>query len=91
MDRRSFIINSVSLVALGSLSLMGCTKQSERKDKKYTVNSKRCVGCGDCLRVCHEKAISIEGDFAVIDPSRCKGCGDCQKFCHKMAIVPFAV
>ena len=38
----------------------------------------RCDGCGDCVVVCPENAITGEvGSDHVIDPERCSRCGLC--------------
>ncbi len=45
----------------------------------------RCIGCGDCLDICPEKAIS-NGNAVQIDRSRCTGCGLCEKDCPSKAL-----
>lgn len=50
-----------------------------------------CLGHGDCVAACPEKAISICNGLATIDPEKCVGCGICVKTCPKnvIAIVPY--
>ncbi len=40
-----------------------------------------CTGCGACIEVCPVNAISIEGDFPVVDEEWCIGCGVCIPKC----------
>jgi len=46
-----------------------------------------CVGCGTCSEdgVCFVKAISLEGDRAIIS-EECRGCGRCVETCPNDAI-----
>ena len=46
---------------------------------------RECVGCGDCVDVCHVQAISLDGSRARIN-ERCKGCGRCVAVCPAGAI-----
>lgn len=41
-----------------------------------------CTGCGTCMGVCKNKAISInEHRICEIEPQKCVGCGLCEKVC----------
>jgi len=51
---------------------------------KASIDSEKCIECGDCLERCQFKAISE--DF-MIDPISCEGCGVCAYFCPEKAIV----
>ncbi|MBR2929986.1 MAG: RnfABCDGE type electron transport complex subunit B [Clostridia bacterium] len=42
-----------------------------------------CLGYGDCVQVCPEKAIDIIDGIAHIDPRKCIGCGICTRTCPK--------
>jgi ferredoxin len=44
-----------------------------------------CNGCGECLDLCHVRAISFEDGRAVIG-DMCKGCGRCAAACPQRAI-----
>lgn len=54
------------------------------------VISKRCVGCGDCVRYCPKKAIELSDRGAkaraVIDEKRCIRCYCCQELCPQKAV-----
>lgn len=46
------------------------------------VDSKYCVACGSCLKVCPVSALTIwRGVVAQADPARCVGCGKCVHVC----------
>ena len=45
----------------------------------------RCIGCGDCRKVCPEEAVTW-GGHGRIDRDRCTGCGLCAQACPALAI-----
>lgn len=47
-----------------------------------------CLGCGDCVSVCENGAISMnpETGLPVVDESKCTACGKCVKACPKNVI-----
>lgn len=47
---------------------------------------KRCIGCGDCVEACPEKAIRVEDKTPIIDRSKCTSCGKCAEVCIPKAI-----
>ena len=47
-----------------------------------------CTGCGECVKACPFKAISLVDNKAVIDYSICKHCNICVKACPEGAITP---
>lgn len=50
--------------------------------RKAIVNTRACVACGCCMKVCPKNAIAIpKGIHAEIDKERCVGCGKCAKEC----------
>lgn len=53
----------------------------------YTIEEKKCVGCGACFKNCPEKAIFGEKKKGyTIDQSKCIKCGTCFKNCAFKAI-----
>ncbi|NLO63972.1 MAG: glycyl-radical enzyme activating protein [Clostridiales bacterium] len=46
----------------------------------------KCIGCGTCLAVCPDKAISSKDGKIVIDFSLCQRCGKCAEECPAGAI-----
>lgn len=56
--------------------------------KKIAVPNKNiCVGCGTCVNICPNGAISIyKGLYATVDPDKCEGCGKCAGMCSTWSI-----
>lgn len=51
------------------------------------VNNDICIGCGECTKRCHVKAINLLKDnVARVDSLFCLGCGVCSNFCSRRAI-----
>ncbi len=49
-------------------------------------NSSKCVKCGECVRDCPTKAITIGKNKPVIDKKKCIRCFCCQELCPKKAV-----
>jgi NAD-dependent dihydropyrimidine dehydrogenase PreA subunit len=47
-----------------------------------------CDGCGACIDVCPDQAISLIDNIAVIDETLCADCGICEDACPQKAIMP---
>ena len=45
-----------------------------------------CIGCGECMRSCPPKAITIENKLARADLKKCIRCFCCQELCPKHAV-----
>ena len=52
------------------------------------VDTRRCSGCGLCVRVCPYNAVEIDEEkrVAVVNRAMCKGCGACSATCRSSAI-----
>lgn len=55
---------------------------------KLTIHTKRCKGCGLCIRECPRKALSQTNELnekgykiVVVDDEKCVGCGICYEMC----------
>ena len=64
------------------LSCIWC-HNPETQDYKaqFMVHTERCTGCGICVEVCQQKAVSIQNGKTVTDSKRCIQCGDCVDEC----------
>lgn len=49
----------------------------------------KCIGCGSCVSVCGQNAITMEGGKAKINRERCKVCRACSEVCSTSAIEYF--
>lgn len=69
---------------------MGCASRKGKMDQHSglspKIKSKKCVGCGDCVGHCSQKALSIREEKASIDETKCIGCGECILVCPNGAI-----
>ncbi|HHY97256.1 MAG TPA: sigma 54-interacting transcriptional regulator [Firmicutes bacterium] len=54
------------------------------KTRVYTVDS-RCAGCGACVTVCQNGAISLVNRRAHVQSDRCEACGQCVPICPRGA------
>jgi len=50
----------------------------------YTKN--RCIGCGECVKVCPSGALMIQNDYLLLDRSKCSRCGNCIAQCYAGAL-----
>jgi uncharacterized protein (DUF362 family) len=58
----------------------------ERRESKSPVITEKCIGCGECRKICPKKAINIVDETASIDYSKCIRCYCCQEVCPANAI-----
>ena len=49
----------------------------------------KCIGCGECVNKCLQKAHKIEGEAHVFDRSLCIGCGACEADCLGEALTHY--
>jgi NAD-dependent dihydropyrimidine dehydrogenase PreA subunit len=51
------------------------------------IDSRRCVGCGECVTVCPHPVLSlIDGRSSIVDRDACMECGACSRNCAVGAI-----
>ena len=63
-----------------------CSSQDKGKAVK-DICSVGCIGCTACVRNCPQKAISMNGNVALIDYANCVNCGVCSEKCPTKAIL----
>ncbi len=47
----------------------------------------KCLGCGSCVEVCPQKALTRRAEGVAIDRSACRACGECTQVCNAEALV----
>ena len=72
---------------------MGCAPAEGKREQhscKFFVKKAKCVGCGECAKVCPVSAPVIATESgerkATIDKAKCIGCGECALDCPTKAI-----
>ncbi len=55
-------------------------------NKAYLADAEACTGCGECVEVCPENAITLEGGLPRINEVTCTGCGACIPACPEDAL-----
>jgi pyruvate formate lyase activating enzyme len=70
------------------LSCKWCQNPESKKSyPELMTHDDRCIGCGKCVEVCREQAITINTEFGRrIDRSRCNRCFDCVDVCPADAL-----
>lgn len=58
----------------------------EKASKKSPVVTEKCIGCGECEKICPKGAIKVEEEVARVDYSTCIRCFCCHEVCPEDAI-----
>lgn len=59
---------------------------SELRAEKKLFISRLCTGCGSCVEICPNQALSVSEDKARVDQERCILCGYCNPACPNFAL-----
>jgi uncharacterized Fe-S center protein len=69
---------------------MGCAtragKLAQHCDTVPTFYEDKCIGCGECEKVCPVEAIQMENDKSALSREKCIGCASCVGVCPNMAL-----
>jgi uncharacterized protein (DUF362 family)/NAD-dependent dihydropyrimidine dehydrogenase PreA subunit len=63
-----------------------CLMTGKSLKSKRPVITDKCIGCGECRRICPKKAVNIVDEIANIDYSKCISCYCCQEICPANAV-----
>jgi len=87
-DQLYYICNccTCSCGVMRGVAEFGVPTAVARSGFRVRIDTKRCTGCGACVRRCQFKALSKDGDVCFVDYSRCVGCGVCVSACSVEAM-----
>lgn len=74
---------AIKNLAMGGASARG---KREQHDTHVQIDHDICIGCGSCVKVCPQKALSLQEKKSCVDKSRCIGCFECITVCPPKAI-----
>ena len=84
------ICHCCSCCCVVSLSKYGSSdwKKTIKRMEGVTVthDPEKCVGCGECFKVCIYDALRMKKGKSVIKDENCMGCGRCEKVCPNGAV-----
>ncbi|MFZ7133869.1 MAG: aldo/keto reductase [Eubacteriales bacterium] len=60
-------------------------RQIHRQKRKLIIEH-WCIGCGECVKNCHQKALYIQNDRAKVNKDKCLLCGYCGAHCPQFCI-----
>jgi pyruvate formate lyase activating enzyme len=55
--------------------------ESWKAAPEAALRTTRCKRCGQCVQLCRQNAVSLDGDLPVTDPQKCILCGECIELC----------
>lgn len=54
---------------------------------QITINSEKCVGCGECVDICPVEVYELQDEKSVaVNEEECMGCDSCVEVCEEEAI-----
>lgn len=74
---------AIKNLAMGGASVRG---KREQHGTHVQIDGKLCVGCGRCVKVCPQNALSIENKKSHVNIQKCIGCFECITVCPVKAI-----
>lgn len=74
---------AIKNLAMGGASVRG---KREQHATHVQIDESKCVGCGRCVKVCPQQALSLVDNKSHVDVSKCIGCFECITVCPEKAI-----
>jgi uncharacterized Fe-S center protein len=75
---------SIKNLGMGCAARAGKLQQHSKTLPEVTLE--RCIGCGECTKICPANAIGLKKKRAILVKERCIGCGECTVVCRAGAI-----
>jgi pyruvate formate lyase activating enzyme len=66
-----------------------CNPEGQSFLPELKVTYGKCDGCGRCVALCPQKALSVKDGIVAVDRAACSVCGKCEDFCWTGALEPF--
>ncbi len=64
----------------------------DQKTALPIIDLQRCIGCGECVRLCPTQAVALKDQrAAIVQPERCNFCELCERYCPQGAIARYFV
>jgi ferredoxin len=88
MEKNKNIVFGISFffVLVAMVIFNSCGKY----DNTYSVDNTKCSLCMECISICGQHAISVNGsgtsEYITINTDKCIGCGKCYNACSYRAI-----
>lgn len=57
-----------------------------KSQKRSIIIDEYCIACGNCVEICKQHALLLEGDKITVDRGKCVLCGYCARACKNFAI-----
>lgn len=56
--------------------------ESHKTEQQVVRYPNKCIGCGNCIKICPTGALYIEDNNIVFDINKCDSCGECLNVCY---------
>ncbi len=63
-----------------------CNPESQSSEFELKLESEYCTACGQCVPMCPQNALSIDGTMISVNRSKCTACGACKDICWPGAL-----
>jgi len=60
--------------------------ESQNPKPELICRQSRCIKCGECIKACPQKALTLSSKVISVKRSRCNSCGDCTQKCPSEAL-----
>lgn len=55
--------------------------ETQSSAPEIALHDEHCIGCGSCLAICMNEAVTVDGDRFGVSRERCRVCGECGVVC----------